>query len=202
MLIVNHLPESPANVDVYIQGKLERFSESDFFKQYQVKGINRILLTEFTSLIQSKLLSNHKLSNLTPDDRTFIRFSLEKNNAQIGNNYLVLPIVEKGQDSGEHGYKAPKLSTKSALIFKAKKVLNHLSYHSIQQLITKKELIFSNSVGNISDILSLKSELVSRYRFSRPNLTEQQIIESGVGIVWFEWVGYVDKNEKVQYLSH
>ncbi|MBM7074512.1 hypothetical protein JQC92_21245 [Shewanella sp. 202IG2-18] len=65
-----------------------------------------------------------------------------------------------------------------------------------------KKLSFSNRVGSISDILSLKSELISRYRFSRPNLTEQQIIESGVGLVWLEWVGYIDKNEKVQYLSH
>ena len=88
------------------------------------------------------------------------------------------------------------------LIFKAKKVLNHLSYQDVQHLIDSGQLNFSNSINDIHDVPSLKREILSRYRYSRPNLTERQIIELGIGIVWFEWVGYVDKNEKVQYLSH
>ena len=114
MALINGLPESPANVDVYIQDKLERFSESDFFKQYQVKGINRISLSELSSLKQSQLLAENKLSHLTACDKKFNRFNLEKNNAEVGNHYFVIPIVIKGQDNGENGYQAPKLSTHNA----------------------------------------------------------------------------------------
>ena len=200
MAIVNGLLESSSNVDVLIQEKLHRVTETDFFKQYRVSGMNRIPLPQFESLIQSRILAAGNIAKSSTSNMNFIRFSLEKNFAIVGEDYLVLPIIESGQDASVTGYQAPKLSVDSALIFKAEKVLNHLSYEQVNQLLTDKQLDFSCAVKAIHSIDSLQAEIIRRYRHSRPQLSEAQIVELGVGIVWFNWVAYVDQNNQVQYL--
>ena len=199
--MINDLPESPTNVDVDIHGQLQRFTESDFFKRYHVEGMNRIPLEEFNGLKQVQLLQSGTLEIPSAINTQFTRFSLEKNNATIGQNYLVLSIIKKGQDSSNKGYHSPILSLENALIFKAHRVINHLRYEQVKTLIAQQQLSFEDTVPPINSLETLQTKLLQRYQYSRPNLSKQQIINLGVGIVWFTWVGYVSEDGQVKYLE-
>ncbi len=200
MTMINGLPESASNIDVFYQDTLRRFTEADFFRRYRVHGVNRIPLSQFKSLRQSRLLAKEP-DNLTAADRRFVRFSLERNNAVAGKHYIALAIIKSGQDNGADGYRAPKLSIDNGLIFKAENVLNHLSYRQVSELILKQQLDFKYSVPEIDSLDSLQAEIIHRYGHSRPQLSTRQIIDLGVGVVWFRWVGYIDKANKLKYLA-
>ena len=201
MTTIDGLTESANNVDVMIKGKLHRFTETDFFQRYQVSGMNRLPLHQFESLKQSQLLSSDNLDKLTASDKQFVRFSLEKNLALVGSHYVVLPIIKSGKDTSCIGYQAPILSVDNALIFKAEKITNHLSYRQVNELVTQQSLNFEHSVENITNIETLQQEIICRYLHSRPQLSESEIVQLGVGIVWFTWIGFVDEKNQVQYLK-
>ncbi|MCL1079428.1 hypothetical protein D5R81_11500 [Parashewanella spongiae] len=187
------LPASADNIDVREGSVIKREPLSDFLQRFKVSGINRIPKNEFDTIPQLLSVKTHLAHQLSAKARMFIRFTLEKNKAaEMNKHYLVLPIIKSGVDLPEQAYVAPILSTEHAMIYRAVKVMNNVSYAQVTELATMDELDFNHCVATINDVSSLQQDILKRYQQSRPFLTEQQIVNLGVGIVWLSLVGFVD----------
>ncbi len=106
----------------------------------------------------------------------FTHFNLEHSGHKIGLRYILPRITKQGYFKYNHDEVAPVLSFRDVYIAECVSVRDFVAY---------KDLLpndFQYSMNHIVDAQSLEDTILKRYRVSMPLLTDEEILERGVGV--------------------
>lgn len=154
-------------VKVLIDGKDTEISLKDFKKKFGAFGLIRITENEF------KHIENKDIKSLT-------HFNLQSSNHKIGENYLVVKLIDHGSFDGDKTEILPLLDLSNPQLFKCVECEEKISYENLN-LET-----FENSFPDIKNIKELKQRIIERYSKSMPYLKPEELLELGISITKLE----------------
>ena len=114
-------------------------------------------------------------------------FNLQVSNHKVGTAYLLLKILKRGYYKSCDDEVNPILDYNFFYVGKCVSVKENLSYEEL-----KKE-DFEFSFEHIKTIEELKKEILYRYSYSMPNLSENEIFNLGISMTKLEILGVCKK---------
>jgi len=144
------------------QGEEVVLKEDEFLASLGLDGIIRISVDEY--------------KNIDTSLEYFAHFNLENTGHIVGDTYLLTKIIRNGKYSISTGDQVlPLLNTENCYVGKCVDVKNYLKYEELD------ESYFKYSMSNIKNVDDLKQIIIQRYSKSMPALSNEEIINLGVG---------------------
>lgn len=155
---------------IQTEGKIEKYIDSkDILKKLGVVGFIRIQKNEF--------------EKIETEQKFFGHFNLEQTSHKVGKKYALVRILRHGSyGTNVKIEKPPLLALDKIYIAKCIQVENFVSYNALNSKY------FKHSLKGIKDPKSLKKVIIDRYKESRKDLTQREILNKGVGFTLLEFI--------------
>lgn len=152
------------------KSKGERYIDpKNIFKKLGVVGFIRIQENEFEKIDIRK--------------KFFAHFNLEQTGHKVGKKYALVRTLRHGSyGANVKTEEPPLLSLDKIYIAKCVQVENFISYSSLNLKY------FEHSLKEIKDPKSLQKAIIDRYKESRKDLTQREIVNKGVGFTLLEFI--------------
>lgn len=145
---------------VLIDGRETLLDMKDFFQSMKIDSHIRIHDSEYQDIDSSKIF--------------FVHFNLGSTSHKVGCRYALARILRAGYErDGE--VVLPLLSYDNIYFGECVEVGNNIDY------LLLDSSIFEYSMVSIDNTSSLKDTILRRYRTSRPELSDAEILSKGVG---------------------
>lgn len=134
----------------------------EFLNSNEVDGIIKIQDKEYSCINSQNGFITH--------------FNLEKGNHKVGSKYILMKVVKPGYYISDEDFENPVLDFKNCFVCECVDVHDNISYSEL----TKSE--FENSFTNIQNVAELQKAILFRYNQSMPKLSDDELLELGVGL--------------------
>ncbi len=148
---------------------------------------NKEELVEMRNLFESLGVFSHirihqsEYNNIDGTKKYFTHFNLESTSHRVGEKYALPKIIRNGYEKNGEAV-LPLLSYEDIYFAECVEVGNNIMYESLDPKI------FEYSMNNIKDTESLKQIILMRYRLSRPELSDREILSKGVGYTFLRFI--------------